>query len=371
MPRELVATEPRQPVIREYAEAPLGPDQIRIRTEFASPKHGTELVGYRNDPVASRPYDAVLGACLPRSPEVALQSFPRPLGNMAVGVVSEIGPAVTRFQRGDRVFGHFPIRETQTVNEADADLLPEGLSPEAAVCLDPLVMALAIRDAGIKLGDRVAVFGLGAIGLFCVQLAKAAGADWVVAVDPLANRRELAAGFGADVALDPAAGDGDVGLTIRRLTGPEPDARAPRAQTRVTGGYVERPTQTGNLGVDVAIETSGSVPALHQAIRSTRFGGTICMVSFYGRDATGLYLGDEFHVNRLNLISVRAETLPGRDAPVWDLQRLVDLALAWLASGRVRTEGIVTPVVPFAESAEAYRAIDERPEESIKLGIRF
>jgi threonine dehydrogenase-like Zn-dependent dehydrogenase len=95
------------------------------------------------------------------------------------------------------------------------------------------------------------------------------------------------------------------------------------------------------------------------------------MVSFYGRDATGLYLGDEFHVNRLNLISVRAETLPGRDAPVWDLQRLVDLALAWLVSGKMRTEGIVTPIVPFEESAEAYRAIDERPEESIKLGIRF
>jgi threonine dehydrogenase-like Zn-dependent dehydrogenase len=290
---------------------------------------------------------------------------------MAVGVITEIGPEVTRFRAGDRVFGHFPIRETQTVDDANADPLPEGLSPEAAVCLDPLVMALAMRDAGIKLGDRVAVFGLGAIGLFAVQLAKIAGADWVVAVDPLANRRVLACGFGADVVLDPMADDGDVGMAIRRLTGPEPEQGMPRAQARVTGGYWERPTQTGNLGVDVAVETSGSVPALQQAIRATRFGGTIAMVSFYGRDAAGLYLGDEFHVNRLNLVSVRAETLPGRDAPVWDLERLVDLALSWLASGRVRTEGIVTPIVSFEESAEAYRAIDERPQESIKLGIRY
>ena len=190
MPRELVATGPREPVIRDYEDPPLGPDQIRITTEFASPKHGTELVGYRNDPVASRPYDFAWGASIQRPPEIALGSFPKPLGNMAVGMVSEVGPGVTRFRVGDRVFGHFPIRETQTVDEANADLLPEGLSPEAAVCLDPLVMALAMRDAGIKLGDRVAVFGLGAIGLFCVQLAKAAGADWVVAVDPLANRRD-------------------------------------------------------------------------------------------------------------------------------------------------------------------------------------
>ncbi len=147
--------------------------------------------------------------------------------------------------------------------------------------------------------------------------------------------------------------------------------RTPRAQTRITGGYLERPTQTGHLGVDVAVETSGSVPALHQAIRATRFGGTICMISFYGKDATGLYLGDEFHVNRLTLVSARAETLPGRDAPVWDLKRLVDLALSWLVSGRMRADGIITPIVDFADSAEAYRAIDERPQESIKLGIRF
>jgi threonine dehydrogenase-like Zn-dependent dehydrogenase len=369
-PRELIATAPRTPVISEYQEPPLGPTQIRIKTEFASPKHGTELVGYRNDPVANRPYDFAWGANIQRPPDAGVQGFPRPLGNMAVGTVAEVGPEVTRFAVGDRIFGHFPIRETQTVDESGADPLPDGLSAEAAVCLDPLVMALAVRDAGIKLGDRVAIFGLGAIGLFAVQLAKAAGADWVVAIDPLENRRALAVQFGADATIDSLGGDGDVGLEIRRLTGPTPDP-TPRAQTRITGGYLERPTQTGNLGVDVAVETSGSVPALHQAIRATRFGGTICMISFYGKDATGLYLGDEFHVNRLTLVSARAETLPGRDAPVWDLERLVDLALSWLASGRMRTEGIITPIVDFADSAEAYRAIDERPQESIKLGIRF
>ena len=371
MPRELVATAPRTPVIREYEEPSLGLKQIRIKTEFASPKHGTELVAYRNDPVASRPYNPAWGATIAQPPETTLQSFPRPLGNMAVGTVVETGPEVTRFRVGDRVFGHYPIRETQTVDETAADLLPAGLTAEAAVCLDPLVMALAMRDAGIKLGDRVAIFGLGAIGLCAVQLAKLAAADWVVAVDPLANRRALARQFGADVVLDPATEGGDIGMAIRRLTGPEPDQETPRPQTRVTGGYWERPTQTGDLGVDVAVETSGSIPALHDAIRATRFGGTICMISFYGKDATGLSLGDEFHVNRLQLVSARAETLPMRDAPVWDLQRLVDLALSWLASGRVRTDGIVTPIVPFAESAAAYRAIDERPAESIKLGIRF
>jgi threonine dehydrogenase-like Zn-dependent dehydrogenase len=123
--------------------------------------------------------------------------------------------------------------------------------------------------------------------------------------------------------------------------------------------------------VDVAVEVAGSAQALHHAIRATRFGGTVCVMSFYGKDAAGLRLGDEFHVNRLRLVSARVESLPLRDAPVWTLERLVEVALGWLTSGRLRTEGIVTPVVPFEESVEAYREIDEHPERSIKLGIRF
>lgn len=368
MPRELIAIAPRTPVVREYDEPPLGPRQIRIRTELASPKHGTELVAYRNDPAALQAYDRSLGVVMPVTG--AGDAFPRPLGNMAVGRVSELGSAASQFRIGDRVFGHFPIRETLTVEESQADLLPPGLAPEAALCLDPAVMALPIRDAGIKLGDEVAIFGLGAIGLMAVQLARLAGAARVIAVDPLANRRALALSYGADVALAPGDGDGDIGLAIRRLTergDPEP-APEPR---RIVGGYHERPSQSGQLGVDVAVETSGSTRALHQAIRATRFGGTVCVVSFYGGGAPELYLGQEFHINQLHLVSVRAESLPLRDAPGWTLRRLVELALAWLTDGRLQTAGMLTPIVPFAESAEAYREIDEHPERSIKLGIAF
>src|SRR4051812_46765971 len=110
MPRELVAIAPRTPILSEYEDGPLGPSQIRIQAEFASPKHGTELVGYRNDPVANRPYDYSLGAVMPRDPSEGLNAFPRPLGNMAVGTVTETGSSVSRFKVGARVFGHFPIR---------------------------------------------------------------------------------------------------------------------------------------------------------------------------------------------------------------------------------------------------------------------
>ena len=369
MPRELIALEPRKPVLREYEEPELRLRQIRIRTEFASPKHGMEMVGYRNEPSARRSYDPEWGCMIPRPADDGPRNFQ--LGNMAVGVITEVGPDVTRFRVGDRVFGHLSIRETHTVDEEAVDPLPEGLHAEAVVCLDPAVMALAIRDASIRLGDQVAVFGLGAIGLMAVQMARIAGADRVIGVDPIEARRDVARALGADTALDPLADGGDAGMAIRRISGAARSEVEPPDGARVLGGYWEVPTQFGQRGVDVAIEASGSIPALHHAIRATRFGGTICMISYYGGDAAGLRLGDEFHVNRQELVSARVESLPLRDAPAWTLERLVEVALGWLTTGRLRTEGIVTPVVPFEDSVEAYREIDEYPERSIKLGVSF
>jgi threonine dehydrogenase-like Zn-dependent dehydrogenase len=369
MPRELIAIAPREPVLREYDEPTLEPGQVRIRTVFASPKHGTELVAYRDAPVARRKYDRELGVMLPRPDDTA--RFPGPLGNMATGVVIECGEAVESLAVGDRVLGHLPIRETHVADADAIDVMPPGLSDEGAVCIDPAVMAMAVRDAKPTLGDRIAVFGLGAIGLFAVQLAKIAGAHRVVAVDPIVARREVAMSLGADHALDPSQGDGDIGLAIRKLLALDTPQARESPDRRLMAGYHDSVTQTRNLGVDIAVEASGAVGALHQAIRATRYGGTVCVLSFYAGDSTELLLGEEFHMNQINLISARAVSLPLRDAPGWDLDRLTRTTIDWLASGRLRSHGIVNPVVHFDDCAEAYREIDEHPERSIKLGIRF
>ena len=216
---------------------------------------------------------------------------------MAVGIVTEVGPEVTRFGVGDRVFGHLPIRETHTLDEGAVDPCAGGLEPEAVVCLDPAVMALAMRDALIRLGDQVAVFGLGAIGLMAVQMARIAGADRVVGVDPIEARRSVAKALGADTALDPLADGGDAGMDIRRISGAGRSEVEPPDGTRVLGGYREVPTQFGQRGVDVAIEASGASGAAACHPRH-EVRGTICMISYYGGDAAGLRLGDEFHVNR-------------------------------------------------------------------------
>ena len=347
MPRELVAIAVRTPAIREYEEAPLGPGEIRVRTAFGAPKHGTELHMYRGDsPFGDSHWDAEQKIFLAgTSPQPA---FPRPLGNIAVGTVVEVGEGAEGVRVGDRVAGYGPLRETQRWRwetpgaYPGVRLMPSGMPWQAAVCLDPATVALGgIRDGNVRVGDRVAVFGLGAIGLMAVQLAKVAGASFVVGVDPIAGRRD--AGEAADLVLDPT--EVDAGLEIRRAT--------------------------GGSGVDVAIETSGSPRALHQAIRGLAFGGTVAITAWYNEFRGGLDLGREAHLNRPSFVFTRAESEPHRDHPRWNNRRLADTAWDLLATGRLAGERIVAPIVPFEQSVEAYREIDEHPERSVKLGVRF
>ena len=341
MPRELVAVSLRNPALREYEESELKPGEVRVRSLFSSPKHGSDLRTYRADTQDyTKPFDKErrLHAGTPRSP-----AFPMKLGNMTVGKVVEVGGEVTDFEAGDRVFGYLPIRETHTVAAQKLKKAPEGMAPEAIVYSDPAGVALgAIRESKLRIGDRVSVHGLGAIGQMALQLARLQGARWIAATDPILIRGELAYKHGADLVVNPTAQD--AGVVIK--------------------------DQTGALGVDVALETSGNYAALNDALRAAGYGGTIVSSAYYTGDSRALSLEGEWHRNRLTIISSRDVSQPLRDHPLWDSRRIHEEAFT-LLQGRLSVEGLVHPIVPFDESAEAYRDIDEAPERSIKLGIRY
>ena len=77
-------------------------------------------------------------------------------------------------------------------------------------------MGAALNTAKVQPGSTVAVVGLGGIGQSIIQGAKVAGASTIVAIDPLANKRDMAARLGATHTVNPA--DGDVGEQVRSLT---------------------------------------------------------------------------------------------------------------------------------------------------------
>lgn len=344
MPKEPLAVAPGQLVMREYEEPPLQPDQVRIKSRLSAEKHGTALSIYRGtSPLNVKALDPELGIYLPEKSGAI--SFPMKIGNITVGTVAEVGSGVTKLKVGDRAYGYLPVRETHTVREGRVKLAPSDLSDEELVCIDPAVVALmAVREGRVRLGDKVAIFGLGAIGLMAVQMAKLSGALLVAGIEPLENRRRIAEKYGADVLLDPTKCD--AGLELRKVT--------------------------GGRGFDTAIEVSGSYRALHQAIRGTSYGGAIVPVSWYQGEAEGLYLGEEWHFNRQVMISgARVESEPYRDYPLWDKHRVYETVIQLFRQRRLTIEGILSPIVKFMDVIEAYHMIDEKPEKTVKLGVKY
>ena len=347
MPLELVAVGVRQPVVREYEERRPGPGEVLVRSVLSAEKHGTDLLFYRGQsPFSGKDFDGEHGLFMPRETTWKIgPEAPMHLGNATVGVVAEVGEGVEGLAVGDRVHGGLPIRESHTVAAGAVRLAPEGVSDEMLVCTDPALVALtAIREGRSLIGETVAVFGMGAIGLMAVRLAKLAGAALVIAVEPLALRAELARRYGADVVLDPR--EGDAGLQIRRATEME--------------------------GVDVGIETSGNHGALHHTIRGTRYGGTIIPVAWYHGGAHELELGEEWHFNRHTMVSgARLESVPYRDHPRWDPGRIERTVMELFRRGQLTVEGMLQPRVAIAQAAEAYQLIDEHPEQCVKLGVEY
>jgi L-iditol 2-dehydrogenase len=189
--------------------------------------------------------------------------------------------------------------------------LPEGVSDADGAMLEPLGVAIHSADLGhLPFAGAVAVIGCGPIGLLLIQVLKAAGASSVLAVEPLAHRREAAARMGADqVAGSDAALD--------------------------------------DAGVDVAFEAAGNDEAVRLAMASVRPGGRVVLAGIPGDDRIrfgaslarrkGLTIA---MVRRMNEVYPRAISLAAR--------KQVDLA------------SVVTSTYGLGEIADAFGAAARR-----------
>src|SRR5215218_2105157 len=351
MPKKLVAVAPRQAALVDYEEATLGRTEVKVRVEYASPKHGTEVSIFRGeDPFVADLFDEDWRLFLERKPDVreTENEDMLALGNQWVGVIVEKGGDVEELRVGDRVCGYGGIQETQIVDVVNTPFLlevPDTMSWKSALRFDPAQFALGgIRDGRVRLGDRVAVFGLGAIGAIAAQMAKAAGAAYVAVIDPIQKRRDAAVEAGAGGAFDLSRED--VGLELKKAT--------------------------KKAGAGVAIETSGNEQALQQTLRGLGYGGTIAFVGWAQAFSGTLDLGREAHFNNANLVFSRASSEPSRDHPRWDRRRIAKSCWNMLASGKIDCQRIVDPVVTFTDAPRAYEEyIDRNPHKSIKLGIAF
>ncbi len=132
---------------------------------------------------------------------------PFPLGYSSSGVVESLGEGVTSFAPGDLVAcsgAKFATHaEYVCVPETMCAPVPPGVDPEeAAFSALAAVVIHGLRRGGIEMGSRVAIVGLGLLGLLGVQIAKAGGAT-VIGADISRDRCELASKLGADLCVIP------------------------------------------------------------------------------------------------------------------------------------------------------------------------
>ncbi len=336
---------PYSGAFQTLSDPPLQPDEIRIQSLYSGISAGTELTYWRGtNPYLTRRWDADRRLFV----DSAEPSFSYPVLNLGyeeVGQVVEVGAAVSDIPVGARLFGTWGHRTHHVAkfDYARPRLMPAGLDPLCGIFSHLGAIALnGVHDAAIRLGDTVAIFGLGALGQIVALMAKRSGAK-VIAVDLLDSRLEMAQSLGADVVLN--AGQGSAAEAIKDLT--------------------------GGLGADVCIEVSGSTIALNEAIRAAAYSARVVAMGFFQGEAKGLTLGAEFHHNRINLVCSQISGVSPELSYRWTKLRLWQSAIRLQADGVLDLRALITHRAPFADAESMYRLIDERPNEVLLAVLEF
>ncbi len=338
-------TAPRTPDYQTYEDTPLKPDEVRIRTLYSGISAGTELTLYRGtNPYLSKRWDESRRLFLPGT-EPSLSYPVTNLGYEEVGEIVEVGSEVSGVTVGTQLFGTWGHRthHVAPLSYVLPRLMPPGADPIFGIFSHLGAIALnGIHDAAIRLGDTVAVFGLGALGQIVALMARRAGAK-VIAVDLLDSRLEMAKSLGADVVLN--ARHGSAAETIKDMT--------------------------EGRGADVCIEVSGSTAALNEAIRAVAYSARVVALGFFQGEAHQLVLGDEFHHNRISIICSQISGVSPELSYRWNKMRLWQTAVRLQAEGVLDLRPIITHRAPFSEAAKLFEALDQRPDEVVLAVMEF
>ena len=283
------------------------------------------------------------------------------LGHEFAGEVVEVGRGVTALRAGDRVApeviiacGHcyFCQRHQLTLCDSMAALglagdgglaeycrvpaancvrLPDGMSYDHGALAEPLSVAVrAMRKGRLGIGETVAIFGGGTIGLLALQAARTAGAAAVYVVEPHAGRRDLARRLGAAGAIDPRATDATAAL--RELTG---------------------------VGPDLVVQASGAPEANPAAVDAARKGGRIVIV--------GLPLGPSTF-NFMAIVAAEKEVV-GSLAHIYDEDYAAAVRL--LGEGRVEVEPLISDRIPLDDVLDrGLHRLEQQPAETLKIIVR-
>ncbi|MEZ4830590.1 MAG: zinc-binding alcohol dehydrogenase [Caldilineaceae bacterium] len=334
--QSLYFTAPNSVEVRsEPVPAPQA-DEVLVQTQLSAISPGTEMLFYRGQIPEGMAADSSIAALSGSA------AYPFKYGYACVGEVIDTGAHVDPSWRGRRVFAFHP-HESHFCARPDALLaVPADLPIHAAALLPNVETAVNfLLDGRPLVGERVAIFGLGVVGLLTTAAVARFPLVKLIAVDPLAARRELAASLGATAVLDPVA----------------------------PSFLADIKTILGDVGADLVYELSGNPAALDQAIAVAGYSGRVIVGSWYGAKRAPLNLGGDFHRSRIQIQSSQVSTVTPSLTGRWDKARRLNVA--WSLLGELAIDQLITHRIPFAAAADAYSLIATRPEESVQVLLDY
>jgi 2-desacetyl-2-hydroxyethyl bacteriochlorophyllide A dehydrogenase len=320
---------PHTVTVRETETPNLRPGELLIEAHCSAISPGTESLIFRGGMPENWSLDQGLDS------QGGEFRYPFRYGYALVGEVTAAGSREDRDWLGRQVFAFHPHQARAVVDKRDCRRLPDGMPAERALFLANMETALGlVLDAAPLAGERAMVFGQGIVGLLTTAVLSQFPLAELITADPVPQRREQSLELGAALAIDPAKGRELAVLEDCLFFG-------------------------DNNGLDVAIEISGQIEALNQAIQLTGFDGRIVVGSWYGRNAGLVDLGGSFHRRRIRLISSQASTLSPQLSGRWSKERRLKLAFEWLE--RIRPERFITHRFPLDACQQAFElAADKR-----------
>lgn len=286
--------------LRDTKLGALAPGQVRVRMIVSGISRGTERLVWQGRVPGSE-------HARMRAPfQDGAFPFPVKYGYCAVGRIVEGANA------GTRVFALHPHQDEFDVPESMAVPIPGDVPDMAAPLAAHLETAInALWDHPVRVGDRVAIIGLGAVGLCLANLVRRnPGAD-LVCVDP----------------------------------SPMAQARAKALGLRVAEGAEER---------DLVFHTSATAGGLRAAIDAAGFEATIVELSWYGDGSVAAPLGGAFHAKRLTLAASQVGHVAQARRTTRPHRARLELALRLLADPAYRLD--LGAPIPFAELPVRYAA---------------
>jgi 2-desacetyl-2-hydroxyethyl bacteriochlorophyllide A dehydrogenase len=324
----VIFTAPRRVEVIEERLPPPAPGQVRVESIVAAISPGTEMLFYRGDFPTETADDSAVDATIAAAGGATLR-YPLRYGYANVGRVVELGDGVERSWLDRLVFAFVPHASAFLAAPSELLLVPDDIAPEQAALLPNMETAVNfVMDGQPLIGERVAVVGLGIVGLLTTALLSRFPLAALTAIEPLPLRRSLARAWGATA-----------------LCAPDDLAAVAPA--------------------DLTYELSGSPAALDTAIAVTGFSGRIVVGSWYGAKRAPIDLGGRFHRSRLRLVSSQVSTIDPALSGRWDKARR--FAVAWEMLRTLDASPLVTHRFRLADAAAAYRQIDRDPAATLQV----